>query len=98
MISPGVYNLREIEPDHRKRNQRTDNCGKRVTSSFIQTILLVLELHQIMCRSTRGLYRQSGIAPCPEDNNYSVLFERTHCTTFYSVCKAKIPVFYKTIS
>ena len=37
------------------------------TSSFIQTVLLVLELHQICAEALRGLYRQSGISPCPED-------------------------------
>lgn len=51
------------------------------TSSFIQTLLLVLEFHQISCvhnvyhkkyiiyimYTGRGLYRQSGISPCPEE-------------------------------
>ena len=36
-------------------------------SSSIQTVLSVLESHQIMCSRTRGLYRRSGISPCPED-------------------------------
>ena len=36
-------------------------------SSFIQTILSVLESHQILRRRARGLYRRSGISPCPED-------------------------------
>ena len=40
-----------------------------ISSSFIQTILLVLELHQIMRFYARGLYRQSGISPCPEDTS-----------------------------
>lgn len=37
------------------------------TSSFIQTLLSVLELHQVLRSRARGLYRRSGIAPCPED-------------------------------
>ena len=36
-------------------------------SSSIQTILSVLELHQILPLPARGLYRRSGISPCPED-------------------------------
>ena len=36
-------------------------------SSFIQTLLSVLEFHQFMRFSARGLYRRSGISPCPED-------------------------------
>ena len=35
--------------------------------------LSVLESHQIMCISTRGLYRRSGITPCPEDY-YLILY------------------------
>ena len=39
----------------------------RNLSSSIQTILLVLEFHQILRIHARGLYRQSGISPCLED-------------------------------
>ena len=39
----------------------------RVISSSIQTILSVLESHQILRSRARGLYRRSGISPCPED-------------------------------
>jgi hypothetical protein len=35
-------------------------------SSFIQTLLSVAESHCI-CLTARGLYRRSGISPCPED-------------------------------
>lgn len=36
--------------------------------SSIQTLLSVLEFHQVSHISTaRGLYRRSGITPCPED-------------------------------
>ena len=41
----------------------------RIFSSFIQTILSVLEFRQIMRFHARGLYRRSGISPCPEDHN-----------------------------
>ena len=47
-----------------------------ISSSFIQTILLVLELHQIMCFYARGLYRQSGISPCPEDISIQLYIPR----------------------
>ena len=35
-------------------------------SSSIQTLLSVLEFHQVSINA-RGLYHRSGIAPCPED-------------------------------
>ena len=46
------------------------NCTKTYRSYFsspIQTILSVLESHQILRRNARGLYRRSGISPCPEE-------------------------------
>ena len=42
-------------------------------SSPIQTILSVLESHQILRQSARGLYRRSGISPCPEETIYVVM-------------------------
>ena len=42
-------------------------CKESLTaSSSIQTILSVSELHRI-CLTARGLYRRSGISPCPEE-------------------------------
>ena len=65
-----------------------------LSSSFIQTIRLVLELHQIMRLYARGLYRQSGISPCPED--ISILLsvqEYIFCRT-----SASIPTDFGNIS
>ena len=42
-------------------------------SSPIQTILSVSESHRILRRSARGLYRRSGISPCPEDTLFKCL-------------------------
>lgn len=50
-------------------------------SSPIQTLLSVLELHQIKAKCFRGLYHRSGITPCPED-----LF-CTHYSFFQSACQ-----------
>ena len=50
--------------------------AKNISSSFIQTILLVLELHQIVRFCARGLYRQSGISPCPEDISIQLFLSR----------------------
>ena len=48
--------------------QHQTDCGRSLRlPSSIQTIRSVLELHQIMRQSASGLYRRSGIAPCPED-------------------------------
>ena len=43
------------------------NVSHALLSSIIQTVLSVLESHQIKRCSARGLYRRSGISPCPED-------------------------------
>ncbi len=52
---------------------RNNGMNTEFASSFIQTLLLVSDLHRIMrstfshIKNARGLYRQSGISPCPED-------------------------------
>ena len=44
------------------------------TSSFIQTVLSVPESHRVSHQKVgRGLYRRSGISPCPEDIRFSCL-------------------------
>lgn len=48
------------------RAKRCQHVHKNISSS-IQTILSVLEFHQILRLHARGLYRRSGISPCPED-------------------------------
>ena len=39
-------------------------------SSPIQTILSVSESHRILRKNARGLYRRSGISPCPEEISF----------------------------
>jgi len=54
----------------------TKNTESRfVFSSSIQTILSVLDFHQIMRLRARGLYRRSGISPCPEE--FVIIFTST---------------------
>ena len=50
-------------------------------SSSIQTVLSVSELHRFGL-SARGLYRRSGIAPCPE-----VIFIYNNIPRLYIVVK-----------
>ena len=59
--------------------RQTDAEDPRIScpSSSIQTILSVLELHQILPLPARGLYRRSGISPCPEDRCSIVCFQAT---------------------
>ena len=54
---------------HRLPTQKTS----LLLSSPIQTILSVLESHQILRRNARGLYRRSGISPCPEEYHIYLL-------------------------
>ena len=61
------------------------NQKNRYTSSFIQTILSVLELHQIVRHSVRGLYRRSGITPCPEDCIFNIWLHNTS-----RICSCKV--------
>ena len=60
-------------------------------SSFIQTVLSVPESHRISVSQghampyARGLYRRSGISPCPEDLficSYSIADIREKATPF----------------
>lgn len=41
--------------------------GTSPSSSSIQTLLSASEFHRINAFGARGLYRRSGISPCPED-------------------------------
>lgn len=61
------------------------NQKNRYISSFIQTILSVLELHQIVRHSVRGLYRRSGITPCPEDCIFNIWLHNTS-----RICSCKV--------
>ncbi len=54
--------LKECLPGNQSHAQKV-----RCLPSSIQTILSVPELHRF-CHTARGLYRRSGITPCPEDH------------------------------
>ena len=56
-------------------------------SSSIQTLLSTQELH-LVSLSARGLYRRSGITPCPEDPLFTCIQNSTRmdaCQEIYPV-------------
>lgn len=53
----------------------------RSLPSSIQTVLSVLEFHQVNHYVGRGLYRRSGFSPCPE--GYSIYFILLYHSVFY---------------
>ena len=57
-------------------------------SSPIQTLLSVLEFHQVSRIAARGLYHRSGISPCPED-----LFNLCYCNTLLNKCQYLVNFF-----
>ena len=64
---------------HRERGSSAKRYTKNTIdhswsfSSSIQTILSVLDFHQIMRQHACGLYRRSGISPCPEEYHIYLL-------------------------
>lgn len=40
-----------------------------------------------VCHSGRGLYRRSGITPCPEEFPYSIFYLHLYFTTYHRKCQ-----------
>lgn len=59
---------------------------RSVTSSIIQTILSVSELHRFNLARLADYHRRSGITPCPEDISIQ-LFYCLHYSTVFPECK-----------
>ena len=57
----------ELKFKQKSRNHDSKKLLLRILPSSIQTILSVPESHRFLRGCARGLYRRSGIAPCPED-------------------------------
>ena len=57
----------ELKFKQKSRSHDSKKLLLRILPSSIQTILSVPESHRFLRGCARGLYRRSGIAPCPED-------------------------------
>ncbi len=62
------------------------------TSSFIQTILSVSESHRFS-HTARGLYRRSGITPCPEDTLSSCIYSIAHIMVLSTGFRKQLTIF-----